>query len=348
MDMIMAFVILPVVVCTPWHVEYQPKHVCTVRGSTIVLLCTYKYPVDRKVEKVMWGHGRKQSFDGPFIYENDNKTYKPTKFEYLGNREGNCSLKIHRVEPADAGEYAFRFETNKTDGLWTGQNGPQVTVSDMIVSMMPREHGVIKEGETVKLTCVNNCTSEVVWFKNTGPLQKWSSTLLLSNISIQDSGNYSCGPKDHNKPLSDIIQISVEYEPKNTSISVRPTPEVTRGTNVTLTCSSNANPTVDIFLWFKIDGDSHREIGSQAELHFKDADTDQSGKYFCVGNKHGRRNSTILTLKVKDIDVGMPAIKFIAVFAVFSVTLMITWCLIVYWKKNAAPKTSTAENFMAE
>lgn len=81
--------------------------------------------------------------------------------------------------------------------------------------------------------------------------------------------------------------------------SVWPSSEVSEGSDVTLTCSSNANPTLN-YTWFKIDGESCLEMVSQAELQFNVTHTGNSGKYFCVvSNKHGRQNSGILSLKVK-------------------------------------------------
>uniref|UniRef100_A0A4W5Q252 B-cell receptor CD22 n=1 Tax=Hucho hucho TaxID=62062 RepID=A0A4W5Q252_9TELE len=290
--MALALLILPGVWCTSWLVLYQD--VCAVRGSSVVILCTYHYPetlVNKNltVEKVMWSHGRKQFFDGPFIIDSNNRTHTATKFEYVGNKVHNCTLQIHQVEQSDSGEYAFRFETNN-GGKWTGSNGAKVNISELIISMTtPKVHGPIKEGDCVNLTCMNNCSSAVMWFRNGKPLQEESSTLYLCDISFQDSGNYSCSPK---KVLS-------TNSPRNTSVSVWPSSEVLEGSDVTLTCSSNANPTLN-YTWFKIDGDSCLEMVSQAELQFNVTHTGNSGKYFCVvSNKHGRQNSTILSLKVK-------------------------------------------------
>nr|XP_046190229.1 sialoadhesin-like isoform X2 [Oncorhynchus gorbuscha] len=322
MEIALALLILPGVLCTDWLVAYQPKEICAVRGSSVVISCTFHYPekLDNKnltVEKVMWSQGRKQFFDGPFITESNNRTHTGTKFEYVGNTVHNCSLQIHQVEQRDSGEYAFRFETN--NGNWTGKNATNVNVS-------------------------------VMWFKNRKPLQEESSTLYLRDISFQDSGNYSCSPKHYNRPLSDVIRVNVEYGPRNTSVSVWPSSEVLEGSDVTLTCSSNANPTLN-YTWFKIDGDSCLEMVYQAELQFNVTLTGNSGKYFCVvSNEHGRQNSTILSLKVKDHAKGMVAVTLTILIAVLAVVPMIVivpmvaWHLVAHRKKTTAPKPHTEEN----
>uniref|UniRef100_A0A3P8YCR9 Ig-like domain-containing protein n=1 Tax=Esox lucius TaxID=8010 RepID=A0A3P8YCR9_ESOLU len=200
------------------------------------------------------------------------------------------------------------------------------SLSDTIISIMrPEENETIKEGKNVSLICENNCTSEVIWFKNNEPLPERASVIFFSDISSHDSGNYSCATKHHSSSLSDVFRISVEYEPKNTSVSVRPAPEVIRGSNVTLTCSSNANPAVDIFLWYKIDGDHCLKMGSQAKLQLNNAETAHSGHYFCVvSNKHGRQNSTVLTLKV--LTTFSPNIFFMGIYFAFKVSTIL-FCL---------------------
>lgn len=73
----------------------------------------------------MWGHGRSNIFDGPFIYDSTSATaYSSTKFVFLGDKDHNCSFKISQVEQNDSGEYAFRFETYLDQ--WTGQ--PSLTL----------------------------------------------------------------------------------------------------------------------------------------------------------------------------------------------------------------------------
>ncbi|XP_071250607.1 B-cell receptor CD22-like [Salvelinus alpinus] len=227
----------------------------------------------------------------------------------------------------------------------------KVNISELIISMAtPKEHEPIKEGDCVNLTCMNNCSSAVMWFRNGKPLQEESSTLYLCDISFQDSGNYSCSPKHHNRPLSEVIKVNVEYGPRNTSVSVWPSSEVLEGSDVTLTCSSNANPTLN-YTWFKIDGDSCLEMVSQAELQFNVTHTGNSGKYFCVvSNKHGRQNSTILSLKVKEHAKGMKVVTLKILIAVLAVVPMIVivpmvaWHLVAHRKKTTAPKSDTEEN----
>ncbi|XP_036945482.1 B-cell receptor CD22-like [Acanthopagrus latus] len=109
-----------------------------------------------------------------------------------------------------------------------------------------------------------------------------------------DSGNYSCSLKTHTGTASRVININVEYAPKNTSVSVRPSKEVEAGTNITLICSSHANPPVD-YTWFRLNESHVLDVGHQPELFSADG-----GQYFCSAtNKHGGQNSSVVTVKIK-------------------------------------------------
>ncbi|XP_070779021.1 basigin-like [Enoplosus armatus] len=88
-----------------------------------------------------------------------------------------------------------------------------------------------------------------------GELIAEGPVLYLSNMSSTNSGNYSCSLKTHSGTTSAVIHIDVEYGPTNTSVSVRPSMEVDAGSNITLICSSHANPPVENYTWFKIDDD---------------------------------------------------------------------------------------------
>lgn len=105
--------------------DYQGT-ICAVKGSSVVIPCSFYHPTNNEAQRVMWGdgknHGRKQFFDGPFIFNSDSVN-NSSKFQYIGNMHNNCSFKIDKVGHADAGEYAFRFEIDSAAGKFTGYPG---------------------------------------------------------------------------------------------------------------------------------------------------------------------------------------------------------------------------------
>ncbi|KAF5898370.1 B-cell receptor CD22-like, partial [Clarias magur] len=73
--------------------------------------------------------------------------------------------------------------------------------------------------------------------------------------------------------------------PKNVSVSVGIYFNILEGSSVTLTCSSDANPPVEIYTWFKVNESS--AVGSGQSYRAL-----QSGQYYCQAqNKHGALRS---------------------------------------------------------
>lgn len=71
--------------------------------------------------------------------------------------------------------------------------------------------------------------------------------------------------------------------------------EVDIGSNFTLTCSSQANPPVERYVWFEVNEDKLVEAGNQPVLVSSD-----EGQFVCrASNKHGSQNSSVVTLMFK-------------------------------------------------
>ncbi|XP_062338874.1 B-cell receptor CD22-like isoform X3 [Osmerus eperlanus] len=189
--------------------------------------------------------------------------------------------------------------------------------------------------------------SSIEWSKNGVPFYN-GSTLYINNISLQNSGSYACMLNyNSRRTLSEVFRVNVEYGPKNTSVSISPCSEVEKGSNVTLTCSSEANPPVQRYAWFLIDGSVHHKLTSHFELYFWDVQSYSSGQYYCVvNNKHGSQNSSIVTLEVKDEELKL--IWIIITYMLLTVTLLM---IIVYMKRRmilstTPDKEETTERYM--
>ena len=73
----------------------------------------------------MWGHEKYDIFYGPFIFDSENISTS-SRFEYIGDKQQNCSFKIHQVEHNDTGKYTFRFVTDRNK--WTGAAGSTLKI----------------------------------------------------------------------------------------------------------------------------------------------------------------------------------------------------------------------------
>uniref|UniRef100_A0A3Q3N904 Ig-like domain-containing protein n=1 Tax=Mastacembelus armatus TaxID=205130 RepID=A0A3Q3N904_9TELE len=270
------------------QVEYPQQHICAVKGSSVVIHCSFFCPETAKVQSVKWGHERSSIYTGPFIFDSESNT-SSSRFQYIGDNIHNCSFKIHQVEHDDEGKYAFRFtyrNKNKMDAF-TGNVGPVLTVAALKVRLTKLNgNNTMKEGDSVNLTCINRCdgdglSSAFLWFKNEEPVND-GPVLYLNNMSHTDSGNYTCSLKTHNGTTSGVRNIDVECD------------------NITLICTSKANPPVETYTWFKMNGHNIINIGKEAELHFRKILHHDGGQYFCMAsNKHGSQKSSLVTLKIK-------------------------------------------------
>ncbi|KAJ8362493.1 hypothetical protein AAFF_G00371990, partial [Aldrovandia affinis] len=153
------------------------------------------------------------------------------------------------------------------------------------VSVSPS--GEIVEGSSVTLTCISNANPPVqryTWFKNSRAITSWrgsEQSYTIKDIKPSDSGEYYCEAVNGvGRGWSPHIPIKVQYPPKSTSVSVSPSGEIVEGGSVTLTCSSNANPPVQRYTWFKNSRAITSWRGSEQSYTIKDIKPSDSGEYY--------------------------------------------------------------------
>ncbi|KAL2086717.1 hypothetical protein ACEWY4_017776 [Coilia grayii] len=160
------------------------------------------------------------------------------RVKYLGKKDSDCALRIEDLRESDSGEYRFRFLTNP---------------GALQVEMSPT---AVTEGQSVTLTCRPTCDTGAeptfVWYKNSEPVANQPpTTMTINTVKNTDSGSYSCAVKGHENHPSPAVALNVHYSPKNTSASFSPPGDIVEGDSVTLTCSSDANPPVHTYTWYK-------------------------------------------------------------------------------------------------
>ncbi|XP_061737795.1 uncharacterized protein LOC133539704 [Nerophis ophidion] len=176
------------------RVRYQTSAPCAVRGSTLAVGCTFT-PL-MAVVRAVWCvdhlicHG-----STPSVY--DSARPRPgSRYQYLGDLEGNCTLVIHDVRKTDNGVLRFRMEAADSIGHFTGITGVKVNVIDeaqMVVLSSARPR--VTEGDKVILSCACRCSFqqlEVRWFRDGHALVESGPTLQLGPLTTGESGNYTC------------------------------------------------------------------------------------------------------------------------------------------------------------
>ncbi|KAM9454163.1 B-cell receptor CD22-like [Clarias gariepinus] len=259
-------------------VIYPPKNISVsispageiVEGSSVTLTCSgdAKPPM----ESYNWFKGTTLKGKG--------KTYTISKIssEDSGEYKCKCSNKVGHQESSNVTLNVLYLPKNTS------------------VSISPS--GKIVEDSSVTLTCSSDANPPVenyTWFKGLAAVEK-GKTYTISKISSEDSGEYKC--KCSNKvghQESSSVTLNVLYPPKNASVSISSFGEIVEGSSVTLTCSSDANPPVEIYTWFK----EMISVRKGKTYNISNISSEDSGEYKCkCSNEVGHQESSSVTLNV--------------------------------------------------
>ncbi|KAM9455183.1 B-cell receptor CD22-like [Clarias gariepinus] len=271
-----------------WSVHYRSKSICALKGSTVTMSCNYTYPAAYKVERAFWSRQLAIENEPPDL--SLDPKYQ-SRVQYLGDRLGNCGLRLSGVTEQDQGKYYFRFITTPAE-KYQGKDGVHLSVRELQV-VIP---DTVVEGKAVTFTCKTgnriSSNSTFIWNKNGSRLPSSTNLLHLPSVSRRDVGRYSCAVQ---KLQSCEVTLRLQYVPKNVLVSISPSGEIVEGSSVTLTCSSDANPPVELYTWYK----GKSSIGTGKTYTISNISSAGSGNYTCQAkNKHGHQSSTAVSLNV--------------------------------------------------
>uniref|UniRef100_A0AAZ3RBY2 Ig-like domain-containing protein n=1 Tax=Oncorhynchus tshawytscha TaxID=74940 RepID=A0AAZ3RBY2_ONCTS len=314
-----------------WRVTYTKRRICVLKGSTVDISCSYTHPTSYIEQGSFW-FTQKHPVDLSSYPESAGRV------QYNRKTEKHHTMTITHLTEKDSAEYKFRIITTD-EGRFSGLPGVMLTVTDILLEMDPTS---VSEGERVTLRCRTQCAVGLnptyIWYKNgqslTNPITSYNSLILdpvtsynslildpvtsynslildpvtsyniliLDPVSSEDAGNYSCALEGLERILSPEETLTVRYGPRNTSVSVSPSGEIVEGSSVTLTCSSDANPPVQSYTWYKKNGGHYQFSNVNTGPHhvfylIKSSDT---GEYYCEAwnaIKTGRSESINMDVK---------------------------------------------------
>ncbi|KAL6454963.1 hypothetical protein MHYP_G00366000 [Metynnis hypsauchen] len=231
--------------------------------------------------------------DPTFIW---NKDGHPLTTKTIKNNQ----LHLQTISSEDAGSYSCAVRGDQH--LRSTAHSLRVRYPPKSVSVSISPSGEIVEGSSVTLTCSsdgNPAMKNYTWFKGSTPVGE-GKTYSIPNIRSEDSGEYTCQSRnDLGERRSTAVQINVLYPPKNISVSISPSSEIVEGSSVTLTCSSDGNPPVKIYTWFK-EGESS-PVGSGQNCSIINITADHTGLYYCEAqNDLGAQRSAGVPVFFKD------------------------------------------------
>ncbi|XP_064801567.1 B-cell receptor CD22-like isoform X3 [Oncorhynchus masou masou] len=162
------------------------------------------------------------------------------------------------------------------------------------VSVSPS--GSVVEGSSV--TCSSNANPAVWrynWYRVIGEQVSTvgASRMLTVQVPADDSSFYCEAINDHGTKNSSAIQLDGMSPLKNTSVSVSPSGSVVGGSSLTLTCSSNANPPVKTYTWYRVNESKMVPMESRSPFLVLQ-DISESGLFCCEAqNSYGKDRSNI-------------------------------------------------------
>ncbi|XP_065151276.1 sialoadhesin-like isoform X1 [Paramisgurnus dabryanus] len=176
-----------------WEVNYSPSYVCALRGSTVRITCTLKYPSDHVIDKTFWTKVAYVPDEEPpdLCLDPENRR----RVQCQSKDQDTHSITLTDVTEADKRIYYCRFITDKVGRKWSGVPGVQLDVTDLQVET----NQTVKVGDSVTLTCKTTCSlpeeTTFIWYRNKQRFTKGITTLNqlhLRSVSRDDSGDYRC------------------------------------------------------------------------------------------------------------------------------------------------------------
>ncbi|XP_067441976.1 sialoadhesin-like [Thunnus thynnus] len=276
-------------------VTYTFTEMCVLKGSTVDIRCTYRYPLrkdglDTTVEKTFWFTKMKGA--EPVDLRTDSEYSGRVQYHCDKN---NCTLRITDLRESDSAVYKFRFITNQSGGRFTGLPGVSLTVTALQVQVITiTVHQSCTEAE---LKCLSSCSPagriSYIWFKNGQKVMNEETSLYSGQFNAGD--NVSCALKGHEDYSSPSV-----YAPMPPSVSVSPSDDIIEGSSVTLTCSSDANPAANYNWYKKNENPDLQPLSKEPQLIFSSIQSSDSGEYYCTAeNQLGKRTSEHIFINVK-------------------------------------------------
>ncbi|XP_053532472.1 uncharacterized protein LOC108259384 isoform X1 [Ictalurus punctatus] len=269
-----------------WSVTYSTQNICSLIGSSVDIHSYYTFPNHYKVTEVFWFIKDQTGVEPVDVREDEE--YQG-RVQYTQISQNNCSLRITNLRERDTQTYRFRFYTDV--GKYTGDPGVSLSVTDLKVTVSDWRE------QYMNLICITTCTLSnnptYIWYKNGQRVSECKSA-SCSVAAVGGAVSYSCAVEGHDSLLSPPV-----YSPKNTRAVVLSSGDTEEGDSVTLSCSSDANPPVLAYSWFKQRAAADTLLTTGQNYSISNISSQHSGLYYCTAhNRLGQHNSTPTLLDV--------------------------------------------------
>ncbi|XP_048379703.2 sialic acid-binding Ig-like lectin 11 isoform X2 [Stegostoma tigrinum] len=166
----------------------------------------------------------------------------------------------------------------------------------------------VTEGESAVIICSVESfpASNLTWRHFNVTINKISSNnelwLEIPRITYRETGDYQCVAENKHGAVERSITITVEYPPRETTVSTSgASGGIREGHNVTLTCSSESVPPISHYTWFRVKGNTSTRLNSSSQiLSFTPVTRGNDAGFYCtVTNPLGNSSSSMTHLNVE-------------------------------------------------
>uniref|UniRef100_A0A8K9WSW3 Ig-like domain-containing protein n=1 Tax=Oncorhynchus mykiss TaxID=8022 RepID=A0A8K9WSW3_ONCMY len=177
-----------------WSVTYTTQSICTLKGSSVDLFCSYTYPSGYTVTTTFWFTEWGTGIEPEDLGQDPEYA---DRLEYHGDKKKDCTLKITDLRERDSATYNFRFITDQTRGKYYGDPGVTLSVTALQVKVTYSSWP-----NWVTITCSTTCTLSnpnptYIWYKNGQHLDESTSPQYKYSVSSNYEDSYSCAVKGH-------------------------------------------------------------------------------------------------------------------------------------------------------
>ncbi|XP_073730647.1 uncharacterized protein [Misgurnus anguillicaudatus] len=314
--------------CGDWSISL-PEKIEALRGSCVTINCTFT--INNTYNKYLTDSAAGVWFkDGcePNRVLDSNRPENLYKGNITGKlKDKDCTTIFYDVTLNHKGRFNFRIEGNgpliytyrqKTVSIDVIDSPPKPTVQMFKDQMEVEVHEEVLEGSSMCLRC-----SAKTLCSSSPPTLTWSST---NRLHLNENSRLQLDQQNQTEIISDLnftathlrhgvtfictityqlqqrnttakskITLRVQYAPKDTSVSVFPSNSVLESSSVTLRCSSNGNPAVLNYTWYRENEGQLEELQTGYNLTFNVTDRTYTGRYYCqTKNQHGTQNTSVL------------------------------------------------------
>ncbi|XP_031667399.1 sialoadhesin-like isoform X1 [Oncorhynchus kisutch] len=252
-----------------WSVTYTTQSICTLKGSTVDLFCSYTYPSGHKVTTTFWFTKMEAGIEPEDLGQDPEYA---GHLEYHGDKKKECTLKITDLRERDSATYKFRLLTDQEGGKYSGSPGVTLSVTGLQVK-------VTGGHQDKTLTCSTTCTltdnPTYIWYKNGQHLDESTSPKYKYSVSNDYDASYSCAVKGHEDLHSPAVCVWGQSCNRVTYTKRRIC--VLKGSTVDISCTCVGYYSTTSSFWFRSDKSTPEDLttdpGYAGRVKYPDKET---------------------------------------------------------------------------